>query len=87
MPLGESMLSTLRSNKSIMLDKSKRFRKSLGGYDRKRKFKNNFPKATPAQLETIRQKLRKENQMLWLKVIGLSVFVIGGLLWLLFYLF
>ncbi len=37
MPLGESMISTVKSNKSIMLDKSKRFRKTLGGYNKKRK--------------------------------------------------
>lgn len=78
MSLGGSMLSTLKSNKSIMLDKSKRFRKTLGGYSNKRA-QYDFPKATPKQLTGIRKKLKKENQLLWIKVIGLSSLIIIGL--------
>jgi len=55
MPLGESMISTVKSNKSIMLDKSKRFRKILGGYNKKRKIEYDLPKATPKQLIAIRK--------------------------------
>lgn len=33
MPFGESFISTLKSNKSIMLDKSRRFIKTPGGFD------------------------------------------------------
>ena len=84
MPLGESMRSTLKSNKSIMLDKSKRFRKTLGGYDKSRKTEYNLPKATPKQLREIRQKLKKENQILWIKVIGLTTIIIISLVWVLF---
>lgn len=72
MPLGESMLSTLKSNKRIMLDKSKRFRKTLGGYGERNKTEYNLPKATPELLESIRIKLKKENQILWIKVGGLD---------------
>ncbi|SDH03683.1 hypothetical protein SAMN04489796_1011228 [Winogradskyella thalassocola] len=85
MPLGGSMISTLKSNKNIMLDKSRRFRKTLGGYDKKRKVEYNFPKVTPQQLKMIRHKLKKENQILWLKVIGVSLLILGGLLWLMVY--
>ena len=85
MPLGGSMISTLKSNKNIMLDKSRRFRKTLGGYDKRRKVEYNFPKATPQQLKMIRDKLKKENQILWLKVIGVSLLILGGLLWLIVY--
>lgn len=61
-----------------MLDKSKRFRKRLGGYSNKRA-QYDFPKATPKQLTGIRKKLKKENQLLWIKVIGLSSLIIIGL--------
>ena len=81
MPLGESMRSTLKSNKNIMLDKSKRFRKTLGGYDKKRKMEFDYPKATPKQLRDIREKLKKENQILWVKIIGSTAIIIIGLVW------
>ncbi|MBU2927548.1 hypothetical protein [Winogradskyella psychrotolerans] len=81
MPFAESMMSTLRSNKVIMLNKSKRFRKTLGGYDKQRKTEYNFPKATPEHLEQLRQKLKKENQILWGKVISVSLLCLGSLLW------
>lgn len=83
MPLGESMRSTLKSNKSIMLDKSKRYRKTLGGYDKNRKIEFNLPKATPEQLKEIRQKLKKENQNLWIKILSITAILIVGLVWML----
>lgn len=83
MPLGESMRSTLKSNKSIMLDKSKRFRKTLGGYDKNRKIEFNLPKATPEQLKEIRRKLKKENQNLWIKILSITAILIVGLVWML----
>jgi len=64
MPLGESMKSTLKSNKAIKIDKSRRFRKILGGYDNGNKKVFTFPNATPEDLQLIRQKLKKVNQML-----------------------
>ena len=67
-----------------MLDKSKRFRKSLGGYGKNRKVEYNLPEATPKQLRDIREKLKKENQLLWIKVIGLTLIVLIGLVWMLF---
>ena len=67
-----------------MLDKSKRFRKSLGGYGKKIKVEYNLPEATPKQLRDIREKLKKENQLLWIKVIGLTLIVLIGLVWMLF---
>ncbi|WP_296313578.1 hypothetical protein [Winogradskyella sp. UBA3174] len=84
MPPGESMISALKSNKSVMLDKSRRFRKTLGGYGKNRKTEYNLPKATPQQLRAIRQKIKKENQILWLKVIGLFIVIIVTLGWMLF---
>lgn len=78
------MHSTLKSNKSIMLDKSKRFKKTVGGYGKNRKTEYNFPKASPKQLRDIRQKLKKENELLWIKIIGLSIVIIIALVWILF---
>ena len=64
MPLVESMLSVIRSNKAIMLDKSMRFRKTLGGYDKVKDQQFNLPKATPQQLQVIRERIEKrQNQI------------------------
>nr|WP_321245726.1 hypothetical protein [uncultured Psychroserpens sp.] len=60
MPTGQSMLSSLKSNKSIALDKSKRFKKTLGGYGKNRKPEYDFPKAKPELLEQIRLKAKKD---------------------------
>lgn len=67
-----------------MLDKSKRFRKTLGGYDKSEKPEYNFPEATTSQISDIRKRLKKENQMLWIKIIGLSSLIIIGLVYLVF---
>jgi len=62
MPFGESFLATIRSNKSIMLDKSRRFRKTSGGFDWSKSKQFNFSKATPEELKAIREKLKEENR-------------------------
>lgn len=80
MPLGESMISTIKSNKSIMLDKSKRFRKTSGGYNKNAKTEFDLPKASPSQLLEIRKRLKKENRILWVKTIILSIVLIA-LVW------
>ena len=78
MPLSESMLSVIKSNKSIMLDKSKRFRKTLGGYDTKEKSKFNFPEASPQMIKELRMRLIKENKQRRLKqFLLLGVILIG----------
>lgn len=51
MPLSVSMLSALRSNKNMMLDKSMRFRKTIGGYEWSNDKLFKFPKATEKELE------------------------------------
>ncbi|GAB5565820.1 MAG: hypothetical protein Wins2KO_28830 [Winogradskyella sp.] len=84
MPLSESMISTLKSNKNIMLDKSKRFRKTLGGYNKCTRGNFNFPKASPELLLEIKNKVRRENRKLWMKVVVTSVMVISILIWLFF---
>ena len=54
MPFGESMIGTLKSYTSIMLNQSKRFRKTLGGFNKQRQSTGNLPNATPQQLKEIR---------------------------------
>ncbi|MFT4610898.1 MAG: hypothetical protein ACJA1H_000337 [Glaciecola sp.] len=73
MPLGESMISSLKSNKNIKLDKSKRFRKTLGGYGKNRKPVYDFPEANPELLEQIRLKVKKDYKR---KQIIFSVFFV-----------
>ncbi|TXG38685.1 hypothetical protein [Seonamhaeicola maritimus] len=62
MPLAESMLSTLKSNRNIMLDKSRRFRKTVGGYAWSKDELIDFPKASKKELNVIRNKIQKENR-------------------------
>lgn len=62
MPFGESFNSTIKSNKSIMLDKSRRFRKSMGGYDILESKYLNSIKAHPKQMQIIKEKIQKENR-------------------------
>lgn len=83
MPLAESMISSLKSNKSVMLDKSKRFRKTLGGYDKGRKGNFDFPKATPEMLLEIRKNLKREQQKLWLKISIVLIIIKTPLIWIL----
>ncbi|MBT8244636.1 MAG: hypothetical protein HKP48_07485 [Winogradskyella sp.] len=75
MPLGESMLSTLKSNKNILKDKSKHFRKTRGGYSKKPKTGYDFPKASPELLLEIKEKIQKQNK----KTRTLSLLIAGVL--------
>ena len=80
MPFAESMMSTLKSNKSIMLDKSRRFRKTVGGFDWSKSQQFNLPKATPKQIKEIRLKIQSENRKTRLKLIlafGIILIVLG----------
>jgi hypothetical protein len=43
-----------------MLDKSTRFRKTLGGYGKNNKVEFDFPKASPELLKQIRLKAKKD---------------------------
>ena len=67
MSLGESMISVLKSNKAIMLDKTKRFKKIFGSNYSEIKTEYNFPEATPAMLQTLRERLHKEQRQLMIK--------------------
>ncbi|GGK27105.1 hypothetical protein GCM10007962_21710 [Yeosuana aromativorans] len=62
MPFGESFQSTIKSNKSIMLDnKSRRFVKTQGGFDSSKKNQFDFKEATPEQLMLIKKRIQRQN--------------------------
>ena len=84
MPFGESMISTLKSNTSIMLNQSKRFRKTIGGNNKQRQSTGNLPNAIPQQLKEIRERIKREKKLLWIKVMMLSVLIIGILVWMIY---
>lgn len=75
---------TILKNNERMMGKRTKFKKTLGGYGKNRKTEYNFPKATPKQLREIRQKLKKENQILWIKILGITVIIIISLVWMFF---
>lgn len=75
MPGGEYIFSSLKSNKSIMLDKTKRFKKTLGGYGYVNKAQFDLPEATPEVLRNIRDRLQQERRQLHLKR-GIIFFII-----------
>jgi len=79
----QTMITILRNNQR-MLGKRTKFKKILGGYGKNRKTEYNLPKATSKQLRDIRKKMKKENQLFWIKVIGLSTIIIITLVWMLF---
>ena len=62
MPFGESFITSIKSNKSIMLDKSKRFKKTPGGFDKSIGNPFDFPESTPEILLEIRTKIRKQQR-------------------------
>jgi len=63
------------------LPRRQKFKNGLGGYNSKKKPEYNFPKATPKLLREIRQKLREENQILWIKIIALTIIIVSVLIW------
>jgi hypothetical protein len=84
MPFGKSMISSVKSNKSEMLDESKRFIKTVGGYVKREKGEANVSKATAEQLLEIKRRHRRENSALWIRIIGLSILLIITLVGIIF---
>ncbi|GGD24841.1 hypothetical protein [Hyunsoonleella pacifica] len=76
MPFAESFQTTLKNNKTIMTDKSKHFKKTLGGFEWSGKNQFDFPEATPQQLKEIRESIQKENRLKNVKLFFI-LFVIG----------
>ncbi|WP_299119693.1 hypothetical protein [uncultured Winogradskyella sp.] len=82
--MGAQTMITILKNNERMLGKRTKFRKTLGGYGKNKKPEYDFPTATPKQLRDIRKKLKKENQILWVKIIGLTIVISIALVWLFF---
>ena len=80
----QAMNIAIKNNNLMRRTKRVKFKKTLGGYGKNRKTEYDLPKATSKQLRDIRQKLKKEYQLLWIKIIGFSTIIILGLVWLLF---
>ena len=76
MPLGESMISTVKSNKNIMLDKSHHFRKTHGGYGSGKKDQFDFPEATTELIKEIQIRYKKQRQINLVKTILILVVLI-----------
>lgn len=73
MPFGESFLSTLRSNKAILLDKTKRFKKTKGSFgDITKEIEFDYHEATPEELETFKHQLQKKNRILKIKTYAIT---------------
>jgi len=77
MPLGESMLSVLKSNKNVMLDKGKHFRKTKGRHSKISKTEYDFPKVTSELLLKIKEEQLLRNKKTRIKnVILFSILVL-----------
>lgn len=62
MPFVESFLTTIKNNKSIMSDKSRHFKKTLGGFKwSKNQF--DFPEVTKEGLQELRSNLQRQNNV------------------------
>ncbi|MDU8885240.1 hypothetical protein RXV94_03645 [Yeosuana sp. MJ-SS3] len=78
MPLGESFLSTLRSNKAIMLDKTKRFRKTKGTFgDITKEIIFDYHNATPQELELFKNQLKKVNRIRIVKAFIITIIILA----------
>ncbi|RYH75691.1 hypothetical protein EVU94_01655 [Flavobacteriaceae bacterium 144Ye] len=75
----QSMITILKNNEK-MRNRRDKFKKTLGGYDNKRKTEYDFPEATPEVLKEIKERLIKERKQRFIKIailftILLSLFI------------
>lgn len=78
----QTMITTLKNNEK-MRSKRDKFKKTLGGYGKNEKVEYNLPKATPEQLQEIKIRIKRENKIMWIKVVLLSTVIIIALVWVL----
>ncbi|MUU77907.1 hypothetical protein [Winogradskyella endarachnes] len=76
----QTMISTLRNNDNLR-SKREKFKKKYGKNISIEKPEYDFPEATPEILNAIRKKIKKDNQILWLKVIILTFLILSFLVW------
>ena len=67
------MISTVKSNKNIMLDKSAHFRKTKGGYDPNKANQFDFPETTPEIIREIQERFRVERKRRLIKILLIVV--------------
>lgn len=63
MPLGESMITTLRNNKLINLNREDRFASANNGSNKTKLDFDNLPKSTPDTIRRIQEKIKRENKL------------------------
>jgi len=83
MHFGDSFLSKIKSNKAIMLDKSRRFKKTSGSFDWSKSQQFDFQKATPQQLRVIKEKFRlenKRNRVKQLVIISITILLLATII-------
>lgn len=76
----QTMITTLRNNDNLR-SKREKFKKKYGKNISIEKPEYDFPEATPEILNAIRKKIKKDNQILWLKVIILTFLILSFLVW------
>lgn len=76
----QAMITTLKNNEKMRSKRSK-FKTSVGSYRRKQKPEYDFPEATPELLETIKEKLQKEQRRRMVIVWVLTVLIFLGLVY------
>lgn len=78
----QAMITSLKNNEK-MRTKREKF-KHVPGKRSGIKPKYDFPEATPEMLIEIQKRIKRENKLLWIRVVILSILIIGILVWMLY---
>ena len=78
----QAMITTLKNNEK-MRSKREKFKRTFGSNSSNEKPEYDFPEATPEMLNEIRSRLKKENRILWVKIIGFTLVIVAGIVWML----
>jgi len=78
----QTMITTLKNNEK-MRSKREKFKRTFGSNSSNKKPEYDFPEATPEVLNEIRYRLKKENKILWIKIIGFTIIIVAGMVWML----
>lgn len=79
----QAMITTLKNNEK-MRSKRDKFKRILGRNCSNVKPQYDFPEATPEILREIRNKLKKENQVIRIKILCATAVIIISLVWVFF---
>ncbi|WP_229719285.1 hypothetical protein [Winogradskyella schleiferi] len=79
-----AMITSVRNNLNL-LSKRDRMKNRLGGFNSDKKTEYDLPKATTKQLKVIAKRIKEERKVRLLKVIGLTLILCIGLVYLFLY--